>query len=69
MDNFGRIRSIYDMDPCHVSEVYVPDWNVSCGSLLDDASECCELVDFYTHPGAFVDIRNMSIDRFYQNLT
>ena len=61
----GRIRSIADVDPNVFGEVFIPEWNVPCGSHLDTAADCCEVLDWITAPKLFSELRSIGHKQFF----
>lgn len=62
---FGRVRSIADVDRNIFGEVYIPEWNVPCGSRLETAADCREMVDGFAPPRFFSEIREMDDKDFF----
>ncbi|GJU46673.1 hypothetical protein Tco_1203939 [Tanacetum coccineum] len=60
----GGIRTIIspDMD---LQKVYVPQWSVTNGSLLDDGHTCREMVDEFGPPKLFASIRGMDHNQLF----
>lgn len=54
--SFGHIRSAAYVDPNVFGKVYIPEWNVTCGSRLDTAVDCRWIVDGFALPIFFADI-------------
>jgi hypothetical protein len=58
---FGRVRSVADVDRNIFGEVYIPEWNVPCGSRLETAADCREMVDGFAPPMFFFKNRKMDL--------
>ena len=46
----GRIHSIADVDPNVFGEVFILEWNLSCDSRLDTATNSREILDGLAPP-------------------
>ncbi|GJV44991.1 hypothetical protein Tco_1429527 [Tanacetum coccineum] len=60
----GGIRIVISPDT-DLQKVYVPQWNVTNGSRLDDGRACREMVDEFTPPKFFASIRRMEHDQLF----
>ncbi|GJV09232.1 hypothetical protein Tco_1346888 [Tanacetum coccineum] len=54
------------VDPSEAKRWYVPKWNITYDSLLDDAFSCHTLVDRVAPPAFFSDLRTMKYDQMYK---
>ncbi|GJX40552.1 hypothetical protein Tco_0255542, partial [Tanacetum coccineum] len=65
----GRVDdSFYDfatLDPSEAKRLYVPRWNITNDSLLDDGFSCRTLVDRVAPLAFFSDLRFMDCDQLY----
>nr|GEV10314.1 hypothetical protein [Tanacetum cinerariifolium] len=61
----GGIRTGIDPDS-NLQKVYVPQWNVTNGSCLDDDGVCCEMVDeFAPSPKFFASVRGKEHEQLF----
>ncbi|GKF44512.1 hypothetical protein Tco_0131064 [Tanacetum coccineum] len=60
----GDIRTVIDPDS-DLQKVYVPRWNVTNGSRLDDNQDCHEMVDEFAPPKFFASVRGMEHDQLF----
>nr|GEY42240.1 putative transposase (putative), gypsy type [Tanacetum cinerariifolium] len=60
----GGIRTVIDPDS-NLQKVYVPQWNVTNESCLDDGGVCREMVDELAPPNFFASIRGMDYDQLF----
>ncbi|GJX63737.1 hypothetical protein Tco_0296637 [Tanacetum coccineum] len=60
----GDIRTVIDPDS-DLQKVYVPRWNVTNGSRLDDNRDCREMVDEFAPPKFFASVRGMEHDQLF----
>ncbi|GKC01268.1 hypothetical protein Tco_0987404, partial [Tanacetum coccineum] len=60
----GGIRTVIDPDS-DLQKVYIPQWNATNGSRLDDGGVCCEMVDEFTPPKFFASVRGMEHDQLF----
>ncbi|GJT60161.1 hypothetical protein Tco_1003694 [Tanacetum coccineum] len=60
----GDIRTVIDPDS-DLQKVYVPRWNVTNGSRLDDNQDCHEMVDEFAPPKFFAYVRGMEHDQLF----
>ncbi|GKD56713.1 hypothetical protein Tco_1290100 [Tanacetum coccineum] len=60
----GDVRTVVDPDS-DLQKVYVPQWNVTNGSLLDDSRVCREMVDEFAPPKFFASVRGMEQDQLF----
>ncbi|GKE69921.1 hypothetical protein Tco_1527993, partial [Tanacetum coccineum] len=60
----GGIRTVISPDT-DLQKVYVPQWSVTNGSLLDDGRVCREMVDECAPPKFFASIRGMEHDQLF----
>ncbi|GJW94491.1 hypothetical protein Tco_0174163 [Tanacetum coccineum] len=60
----GGIRIVIDPDS-NLQKVYVPQWNVTNGSHLDDGDVCREMVDEFAPPKFFASVRGMEHDKLF----
>ncbi|GKG33231.1 hypothetical protein Tco_0430741 [Tanacetum coccineum] len=58
-DSFYEIPNV---DPAMAKRWYVPKWNITNDSLVDDAFSCRTLVDRVAPPAFFSDLRTMGYD-------
>ncbi|GJV98455.1 hypothetical protein Tco_1553707 [Tanacetum coccineum] len=56
---------IPNVDPAMAKRWYVPKWNITNDSLLDDAFSCRTLVDRVAPPSFFSDLRTMGYDQLF----
>ncbi|GJT28449.1 hypothetical protein Tco_0908724 [Tanacetum coccineum] len=61
-DSFYEIPNV---DPAIAKRWYVPKWNITNDSVLDDAFSCHTLVDRVAPPAFFSDLRTMSYDQLF----
>ncbi|GJY24131.1 hypothetical protein Tco_0397789 [Tanacetum coccineum] len=61
-DSFYEIPNV---DPAMAKRWYVPQWNITNDSLLDDAFSCRTLVDRVAPPAFFFDLRTMGYDQLF----
>ncbi|GJU66867.1 hypothetical protein Tco_1253126 [Tanacetum coccineum] len=64
----GSDDSFYELatlDPSEVKRWYVPRWNITNDSLLDDGFSCRTLVDRVAPSAFFSSLRSMDCDQFY----
>ncbi|GKE13329.1 hypothetical protein Tco_1416880, partial [Tanacetum coccineum] len=64
----GSDDSFYDLatfDPSEAKCWYVPRWNITNDSLLDDGFSCRTLVDRVAPPAFFAALRSMDCDQLY----
>ncbi|GJU13968.1 hypothetical protein Tco_1136364 [Tanacetum coccineum] len=61
-DSFYEIPNV---DPAMAKRWYVPKWNITNDSLLDDAFSCRTLVDHVAPPAFFSDLRTMGYDQLF----
>ncbi|GJX51508.1 gypsy type transposase [Tanacetum coccineum] len=64
----GSDDSFYELatlDPSEVKRWYVPRWNITNDSLLDDGFSCRTLVDRVAPPAFFSALRSMDCDQLY----
>ncbi|GJZ68780.1 hypothetical protein Tco_0632330 [Tanacetum coccineum] len=61
-DSFYEIPNV---DLAMAKRWYVPKWNITNDSLLDDAFSCRTLVDCVAHPAFFSDLRTMGYDQLF----
>ncbi|GKA55190.1 hypothetical protein Tco_0754139 [Tanacetum coccineum] len=61
-DSFYEIPNV---DPAMAKRWYVPKWNITNDSLLDDAFSCRTLVDRVAPPAFFSDLRTMGYDQLF----
>ncbi|GKB64451.1 hypothetical protein Tco_0920637, partial [Tanacetum coccineum] len=65
----GSDDSFYELatlDPSEVKRWYVPKWNITNDSLLDNGFSCCTLVDHVSPPAFFSTLRSMDCDQLYK---
>ncbi|GJZ36000.1 hypothetical protein Tco_0581817 [Tanacetum coccineum] len=60
----GGIRTVISPD-VDLQKVYVPQWNVTNGSRLDDGRTCRKMVDECAPPKFFASIRGMDHDQLF----
>nr|GEX37336.1 hypothetical protein [Tanacetum cinerariifolium] len=60
----GGIRTVIEPDS-NLQKVYVPQWNVTNGSCLDNGGVCREMVDEFSPPKFFAYIRGMDHDHLF----
>ncbi|GKE97882.1 hypothetical protein Tco_0021233, partial [Tanacetum coccineum] len=60
----GDIRTVIDPDS-DLQKVYVPRWNVTNGSRLDDNRDCREMVDEFAPSKFFASIRGTKHDQLF----
>nr|GEV18589.1 hypothetical protein [Tanacetum cinerariifolium] len=60
----GGIRTVISPDT-DLQKVYVPQWRVTNGSLLDDGHVCCEMVDEFTPLKFFASILGMNHNQLF----
>ncbi|GJY06819.1 gypsy type transposase [Tanacetum coccineum] len=60
----GDIRTVIDPDS-DLQKVYVPRWNVTNGSRLDDNRDCREMVDEFAPSKFFASVRGMEHDQLF----
>nr|GFA25438.1 hypothetical protein [Tanacetum cinerariifolium] len=60
----GGIRTVIDPDS-NLQKKFVPQWNVTNGSCLDDGSVYCEMVDEFAPLKFFASIRGMDHDQLF----
>nr|GEV85191.1 reverse transcriptase domain-containing protein [Tanacetum cinerariifolium] len=60
----GGIRTVIDPD-FNLQKIYVPQWNVTNGSCLDDGDVCREMVDEFAPPKFFASIRGTDHDQLF----
>ncbi|GJW47700.1 hypothetical protein Tco_0079346 [Tanacetum coccineum] len=60
----GGIRTVID-PKSNLQKVYVPQWNVTNGSRLDDGDVCREMVDEFAPPNFFASVRGMEHDQLF----
>ncbi|GJU13963.1 hypothetical protein Tco_1136359 [Tanacetum coccineum] len=56
---------LHNVDPAMAKHWYVPKWNITNDSLLDDAFSCRTLVDRVAPPSFFSDLRIMGYDQLF----
>ncbi|GKA91081.1 hypothetical protein Tco_0812951 [Tanacetum coccineum] len=64
----GSDDSFYELatlDPSEAKRWYVPRWNITNDSLLDDGFSCHTLVDRVAPPAFFSTLRSMDCDQLY----
>ncbi|GJX34234.1 hypothetical protein Tco_0245791 [Tanacetum coccineum] len=64
----GSDDSFYEpptLDPSEAKRWYVPRWNITNDSLLDDGFSCRTLVDHVAPPAFFSALRTMDYDQLY----
>ncbi|GJT36914.1 hypothetical protein Tco_0936779 [Tanacetum coccineum] len=64
----GSDDSFYELatlDPSEAKRWYVPRWNITNDSLLDDGFSCRTLVDRVAPPAFFSTLRSMDCDQLY----
>ncbi|GJT68759.1 hypothetical protein Tco_1020239 [Tanacetum coccineum] len=61
-DSFYEIPNV---DPAMAKRWYVPKWNITNDSLLDDAFSCRTLVDRVALPAFLSDLRTMGYDQLF----
>ncbi|GJZ87108.1 hypothetical protein Tco_0658718 [Tanacetum coccineum] len=64
----GSDDSFYELatlDPSEAKRWYVPRWNISNDSLLDDGFSCRTLVDRVAPPAFFSSLRSIDCDQLY----
>ncbi|GJY57728.1 hypothetical protein Tco_0457620 [Tanacetum coccineum] len=64
----GSDDSFYELaalDPFEAKRWYVPRWNITNDSLLDDGFSCRTLVDRVAPPAFFSSLRSMDCDQLY----
>ncbi|GKA74496.1 hypothetical protein Tco_0780798 [Tanacetum coccineum] len=64
----GSDDSFYELatfDPSEAKRWYVPRWNITNDSLLDDGFSCRTLVDRVAPPAFFSSLRSMDCDQLY----
>ncbi|GJS14558.1 hypothetical protein Tco_0409030 [Tanacetum coccineum] len=64
----GSDDSFYELatlDPAEAKRWYVPRWNITNDSLLDDGFSCRTLVDRVAPPAFFSALRSMDCDQLY----
>ncbi|GKF41472.1 hypothetical protein Tco_0124814, partial [Tanacetum coccineum] len=64
----GSDDSFYELatfDPSEAKRWYVPRWNITNDSLLDDGFSCHTLVDRIAPPAFFSSLRSMDCDQLY----
>ncbi|GJU80452.1 hypothetical protein Tco_1282817 [Tanacetum coccineum] len=64
----GSDDSFYELatlDPSEAKRWYVPRWNITNDSLLDDGFSCRTLVDRVAPPAFFFALRSMNCDQLY----
>ncbi|GJU75224.1 hypothetical protein Tco_1272294 [Tanacetum coccineum] len=61
-DSFYEIPNV---DPAMAKRWYVPKWNITNDSLLDDAFSCRTLVDRVAPPAFFSDLRTIGYDQLF----
>ncbi|GJT16016.1 hypothetical protein Tco_0874722, partial [Tanacetum coccineum] len=64
----GSNDSFYELatfDPSEAKRWYVPRWNITNDSLLDDGFSCRTLVDRVAPPAFFSSLRSMDCDQLY----
>ena len=62
----GRIRSIADVDPNVLGEVFIPEWNVPCESCFDTVVDCRWVLDWITPHKFFSELRIMGHKEFFE---
>ncbi|GKB03777.1 gypsy type transposase, partial [Tanacetum coccineum] len=60
----GGIPTFIDSDT-NLQKVYVPQWNVTNRSRLDDSRICCEMVNEFAPPKFFAYVRGMEHDQLF----
>ncbi|GJV96893.1 hypothetical protein Tco_1548470 [Tanacetum coccineum] len=60
----GGIRTVVDPESA-LHKVYVPQWNVTNGSHLDDGGVCREMVDEFAPLKFFASVRGMEQDQLF----
>ncbi|GKD19765.1 hypothetical protein Tco_1208923 [Tanacetum coccineum] len=55
----------HTLDPSEAKRWYVPRWNITNDSLLDDGFSCRTLVDHVAPPAFFSALRTMNYDQLY----
>ncbi|GKE49167.1 hypothetical protein Tco_1480425, partial [Tanacetum coccineum] len=66
----GSDDSFYELatfDPSEVKRWYVPRWNITNDSLLDDGFCCRTLVDRVAPPAFFASLHSMDCDQLYMD--
>ncbi|GJZ66510.1 hypothetical protein Tco_0623206 [Tanacetum coccineum] len=61
-DSFYELATLY---PSEAKRWYVPRWNITNDSLLDDGFSCRTLVDCIAPPAFFYALRSMDCDQLY----
>ncbi|GJR36058.1 hypothetical protein Tco_1211742 [Tanacetum coccineum] len=64
----GSDKSFYELPALNSAEAkrwYVPRWNITNDSLLDDGFSCHTLVDRVAPPGFFFTLQSMDYDQLY----
>ncbi|GJY43923.1 hypothetical protein Tco_0432136 [Tanacetum coccineum] len=60
----GDVRTVVDPDS-DLQKVYVPRWNVTNGSLLDENRVCRKMVNEFAPPKFFASVRGMEHDQLF----
>nr|GEW25727.1 hypothetical protein [Tanacetum cinerariifolium] len=60
-----RILPLRDLDSDTLHRIYVPKWNVTNDSVLDDPYVCSDLTDRLASPTLFAQLRGMDYDQLY----
>nr|GEX22468.1 hypothetical protein [Tanacetum cinerariifolium] len=60
----GGIRTVIDPDS-NLQKIYIPQWNVTNGSCLDDGGVCREMVDEFAPRKFFTSVRGMEHEQLY----
>nr|GEX14386.1 hypothetical protein [Tanacetum cinerariifolium] len=60
----GGIRTVINPDS-NLQKTYVPQWNVTNGSRLDDGGVCHEMVNEFALPKFFASVRGMKHDQIF----
>nr|GEY88826.1 hypothetical protein [Tanacetum cinerariifolium] len=60
----GGIRTVINPDS-NLQKTYVPQWNMTNGSRLDDGGVCCEMVDEFVPLMFFTSVREMEHNQLF----
>nr|GEW82732.1 hypothetical protein [Tanacetum cinerariifolium] len=65
VDSSDSFYALQDLDSDTLHRIYVPKWNVTNDSVLDDPYVCRDLTDRLAPPALFAQLRTMDYDQLY----
>ncbi|GKF86022.1 hypothetical protein Tco_0253849, partial [Tanacetum coccineum] len=64
-DSSNSFYALQDLDSENLHRIYVPKWNMTNDSILDDPYVCHDLIDRLAPPVLFAQLRAMNYDQLY----